>query len=209
MLIGLSSYQVDLTIAALWNRNGEQGELKRKFLDDTGACFMDIYEEDITDIKNASGRPILFVGYMNFFNARGQSSDPLCLIQACMKSPHTGNFMSPWCLVPCSVMRGAYTPGTGDRLNGMWMRNILYTATCPDDRGILYLSDNIQQIVDNLPDADQSKAKRGQEGPVYRGGSLIPHWLQNNVVDCPWDGNPVPPGGQQLMGPGGIPVQPF
>ncbi|KAJ5481104.1 hypothetical protein N7539_006998 [Penicillium diatomitis] len=57
------------------------------------------------------------------------------------------------------VIREAYNPQTHVRLSGSWMRNVVYTATAPDNLGFLYLAEPITALRGMLPTVNVRDAR--------------------------------------------------
>jgi hypothetical protein len=152
-----------------------------------------IYQDDVERITFYTGgyKPP-FLCYINSRNAdRGTCVDASCLVEYTIRSPISSHeWMRPpmeWVRVQ-SIMKPHYSDPVRDyRLSGMWMRPIMYTATAPDNLGLLYLAETFPMLKDSLPHADvRDTVPQPAYGPSDPGTSgIAPTLYIRGLMDVP------------------------
>ncbi|KAJ5102764.1 hypothetical protein N7532_003293 [Penicillium argentinense] len=130
---------------------------KLKMLDDTGASIMVLYEQDILDLlpppRPATIPPNLVMGRMTTHQITGPIHGPVFKLEASLKI--VGHTLFGWTPIDVFVLPGR-AAGTSTRLMGPLLRAMLYTATAPDQRKKIFVSDDRQELIDWLPAADMT-----------------------------------------------------
>jgi hypothetical protein len=152
-----------------------------------------IYQDDVERITfYAGGDKPPFLCYINSTNAdRGTCVDASCLVEYNIRSPISNHeWMRPpkeWVQVQTLLKSHYFDPARDYRLSGMWMRRIMYTATAPDNLGLLYLAETLPMLKDSLPDADVRNAvPQPAYGPSDPGASRIaPTLYIRGLMDVP------------------------
>ncbi|CEJ55069.1 hypothetical protein PMG11_01346 [Penicillium brasilianum] len=136
----------------------------RKFLDDTGSSMPIIFQDDVERINSyAGGSKPPFLCYIHSTNAdRGTTVSPTCLIEYNIRSTLPNHdWMRPpnsWVSVQTVMKPHYFNPAIDYRLSGLWMRRILYTATAPDNLGLICLAEDFTTLIHSLPQADVRNA---------------------------------------------------
>ncbi|KAF3398345.1 hypothetical protein F1880_006100 [Penicillium rolfsii] len=106
------------------------------FVDDTGACSMNIFASDIAELERAANVNIQVAGHMLVATASGHTCMPAYHLQARLIDEVAGasNYMTPWTDIRVLVRPGGPSHA-GHRLSGIWIRHLLYFANAPDNTG--------------------------------------------------------------------------
>lgn len=123
-----------------------------------------VFQDDVERIISyAGGSKPPFLCYIHSTNAdRGTTVNPTCLIEYNVRStlPNHGWMRPPndWVSVQTIMKPHYFNPAVDYRLSGLWMRRVLYTATAPDNLGLIYLAESFAALRDSLPQADVRNA---------------------------------------------------
>lgn len=116
---------------------------------------MSIFNSDLESLIIGTGQPGLLpinLGDIVYHTANSTETDRSVLLEA--RVAHGGIF-TKWYLLETVIRRD---PPVGSamnwRLSGSWWRETLYTATFPDSRRVIALSDNYWHFVKAVPDVN-------------------------------------------------------
>lgn len=153
------------------------------FLDDTGASYMMLFEEDVIELTELARNPEWsYIRRTTTCTANGLANVEMHKLEVAILS--NGQPVTGWVPIKANVKEGSCEPNDY-RLSGMWMRQMLYTATAPDNTGRLWLSTTKAGLGRILPDVDAADA-------------------QPEVVELPNDAEHIP----DLSGPERIAASP-
>ncbi|KAF7715898.1 Uncharacterized protein PECH_005765 [Penicillium ucsense] len=141
---------------------------KFTFIDDTGSTLPTIFMDDAMSLQagpmGVLGPP--FLCYLQIRNYNGNMAwheTHLYEFHMQIRIAQGGlKYLRPdhkWIPQQTFVMREAYNPQIHVRLSGSWMRNIVYTATVPDNLGVLYLAGTITALRGMLPTVNVRDAR--------------------------------------------------
>lgn len=128
-------------------------------MDDSGSSIMTIYEDDLRTLiipKPGTFPSQLIVGYSPFTSSSGDIELPVVKIEAAVF--WNGEEVAPFTEIQCALFEGKKTSWNSPRLSGPLLRHRIFTATAPDRRPELYLSDDRDELDDALLDPDISLA---------------------------------------------------
>ena len=123
-------------------------------IDDTGSTMTRLWESDIRQIQTlAGGAPLVGMGTITFIDSNG-------VVTACKTYQLEVNVVSEngqaiipkWNRIQVVAAPDSIKQKGSDRLSGIWLRHVMYTATVPDNKGRLYLSSTRDELVNALPD---------------------------------------------------------
>ncbi|CAI7601149.1 unnamed protein product [Penicillium glandicola] len=147
------------------------------FLYDTGASIMSIYEGDILNLMGTSTVEPTVMGLNTVEMADGTTmTGPVVELEVTILDNERRR-MTRWVRVQCQVYRG-WSNGT-QRLDGPWLRHVLYTASAPHDNDMMWLANTYPDIMDALPNTGNSQRGEGLDParlPLDPGGraSVMP-----------------------------------
>ncbi|KAJ5365932.1 hypothetical protein N7517_008818 [Penicillium concentricum] len=153
-----------------------------EFIYDTGASIMTLYAGDLQHIMGRStGEPqVMGLNTVELADGRLQTG-PVVELEVTILDTDERR-MTKWVRVQCQVDRG-WSNGL-NRLDGPWLRQMLYTASAPrGEDDMLWIANSYPQIIAALPDT----------GDTRSAPTLVPAKL------------PLDPGGRPLLWPRGRP----
>lgn len=121
--------------------------------------MLTIYEDDLRTLiipKPATIPSQLIVGYSPFTSSNGGIELPVVKIEAGVF--WNGEEVAPFTEIQCALFEGKKTSWNSPRLSGPLLRHRIFTATAPDRRPELYLSNDRDELYGVLPDPDVSLA---------------------------------------------------
>lgn len=151
-----------------------------RFFDDTGSTFPTLFADDVGFLYDMSGQAAPFVCYMTIVTSmRVSYSVPSCIFEFTLHDDellYDGKLTRPWVRQQC-ILKPGPCPNALFRLGGQWLRNYFYTATVPDGRKSLYVSESQVGLTKILPRYDVRNAKlpelslppQGQDGQTAYG----------------------------------------
>ncbi|KAJ5829815.1 uncharacterized protein N7525_008068 [Penicillium rubens] len=155
-----------------------------EFVFDTGASMMTLYEGDIQNIMGTSTVEPPVMGLTTASLVDGSTMiNPVIEVEVTVLD-YQRRMMTEWVRVQCNVLRG--WRDTGHRLDGPWLRQVLYTASAPRNNDRLYIASDYPDIIGVIPDTGTSGSS--QIGPAH------------NIAQIPLD-----PGGRASVLPRGAP----
>jgi hypothetical protein len=156
-----------------------------EFVYDTGASNAIMYQADIDMLERASGMTAACMGLQNCSGVGGTVTRgiPNVELEFTLLTP-TKQRMTKWQKVKVAVLPGYYT-WDNERLDGPWLSFLLYTATAPRYRDLLYVSTTKSDLTQRLP------AQASLNPVVQPPYSVVPQ------------ANPQPPLGPPPRGPSG------
>ncbi|KAJ5591629.1 uncharacterized protein N7459_001998 [Penicillium hispanicum] len=131
-----------------------------EMMEDSGASMMTIYEDDIRSLlvpKPAAIPDTMIIGVLDFVTSSGAMETPV--IKLDVRLNHMGTDMIPWTTVQVSLFEGKFTAYSTPRLGGPLLYYMLFTATAPDNKGRVLVSDDRKELIDMLPDPDLKEAE--------------------------------------------------
>lgn len=132
----------DIPSREKWEVGPKEELVELDFLDDTGCKHMLMYDEDrwVLEEKYNFDCPEMGTAYVG--TPAGPAGLRVIHVDVTMfwNEGYTKHQVIPWTTVTCYVILGGQNP-TQPRLSGVWLRHLLYTMTSPDDKGLLFLSD--------------------------------------------------------------------
>lgn len=142
--------------------NNTAPDMPFSMIDDTGSQFMTVYREDVgllrALVRAGKGRnppvPILGRVQIQYGNGTAKNYTVVCLEPNIFD--HNLNYMcATWRFIQVLVRPGNIRLNcTGPRLVGPWLRNMLYTATTPDNMFRLTVSTHKGALTASAPAAD-------------------------------------------------------
>ncbi|OQD94474.1 hypothetical protein PENVUL_c140G05631 [Penicillium vulpinum] len=160
-----------------------------EFLYDTGASIMTLYEGDIQNIMGSSALEPTVMGLNTVEIADGSiQTGPVVELEATILDTHRRR-MTHWVRVQCQINRG--WSGGVSRLDGPWLRQMLYIASAPRiDNDTMWIANSHPEIMAALPDTGNSRsAPRLVLGrlPLDPGGraSVLPRGRPGPNTDAP------------------------
>ena len=115
-----------------------------------------IYKADLTELADAVGYRPQYLGSVSSMSAGGPVRLQSYFLQASM-TDESRNPLIGWTNLQVVVKPGHADP-TRERLSGIWVRHMCFQATVPNNQGVLYLTDSLQELGMQLPTADPSTA---------------------------------------------------
>lgn len=140
-------------------------------IDDTGSTMTRIWESDIRQIQTlAGGAPLVGMGTMTFIDATGTvTACKTYQLEVNVLRSDDGHAIIPkWNRIQVVAAPDRIRDKGSNRLSGIWLRHVMYTATVPDNKGRLYLSATRDELVDALPDVS---VRLANAPPYWRRGS--------------------------------------
>ncbi|KAJ6168381.1 hypothetical protein N7497_001224 [Penicillium chrysogenum] len=134
-------FPVDISVDS--QRNG-LGGINMLTLHDTGADIMGIPQCYIDQLE-AMGLPVYVQGYNIMTIPGGWSCHKIVEIDVRLTDAN-GAPLSHWTRVQACVMKSLPGDTFGMTLSGPFLRFVLYTATCPDGQGLLYVCDHKKDL---------------------------------------------------------------
>lgn len=120
-------------------------------MDDTGATTMLLFHEDLVEIQQACGDLANYLGDITSRTANGPMACSNYRLEVNVIDEDYEEILDQWVPLTVTVKPGSRQSNGADRLSGMWLRHLLYTATCPDGKGRLYISKSRNGLVTELP----------------------------------------------------------
>ncbi|KAJ5096119.1 hypothetical protein NUU61_005475 [Penicillium alfredii] len=131
------------------------GHTEFEVMDDTGATCMRLFEQDVWKLEQHGG-DWYPVGEGDLITANGQIwvLFGVALVNI-FSAPGGPTMVQEWFPIQYSISPGAVEDIPGDRrLGGAWLRRLIYSATAPDDSGMLYLDSHKTPMMNSLPVLD-------------------------------------------------------
>ncbi|KAJ5761969.1 uncharacterized protein N7511_005351 [Penicillium nucicola] len=126
------------------------------YLHDTGSSCMSIYEEDFVHIVHPNEAPYLpVVCEQRVGDSHGNFQTTLIVELEATILDANRHRMTAWTRVPCGVNPGRFSPTGVPRLDGPWVRDLLYVGGAPDGQGLMCLANRLVDL--KLPDLDLVK----------------------------------------------------
>ena len=129
-------------------------------MDDSGSSVLTIYEGDAKDLMSPRPDNIprsLLLGVCDTDTASGNMTLPFIRME--ISFVYEGVEMISWIPIQCALLPGKYKSTRIPRLSGPLLRWLLLTATVPDGNGLMYVSNDVENLINNLPfDVDPSQA---------------------------------------------------
>ncbi|KAJ5723426.1 hypothetical protein N7488_001461 [Penicillium malachiteum] len=137
----------------------------RDFLDDTGATFPHVLWRDLADIEHL-GQGAPFMTWAHTQTAQGTVLTPVVMLEFNIKWPPNqveltqGRRMAAkayeyaldhWYPLAVTVF-GTRRVDSVQRLSGLWVHRLFYTARAPDNEGALYVNESHEGLRNALPD---------------------------------------------------------
>lgn len=138
---------------------GTRGYSQFEFLDDTGASHMFMFQADLDQVQQSCARLALPLGDMIGHTPNGTMVHPTYRLEVNIVDADHEPILDEWVPVRVMVKPGSQQSNNMDRLSGMWMRHVLYTATCPDNNGRLYVSKSRNGLFTQMPPVDYKSAR--------------------------------------------------
>jgi hypothetical protein len=147
---------------------------KSEFFDDTGSDTATIFEDDLEEIMKLApeGAEVPTIGEYSMNTVKGDLIHRNVVMQIRVLSPGD-NPITRWYPVRVTVYPQSHKADMPVRLSGNWWRHVLYTATAPDNKGLLYASTMKQDLCKALPDVDHNQAG-GPKNTLGLGGEGDP-----------------------------------
>ncbi|CAG8182927.1 unnamed protein product [Penicillium nalgiovense] len=149
---------------------------------DTGADIMAVPQCYIDQLE-AMGLPVYVQGYNIMDIPGGSSCHKVVEVDVRLTDPNGGP-LSHWMRVQACVIQSVLGPKFGMPLSGPFLRFALYTATCPDGQGLLYVCDNKRDLR-NLPALPNNFVRTAPPhlhiAPPAPGGGCPPQFLMQQV----------------------------
>lgn len=127
-------------------------------MDDTGATTALIFEADLDQIQDTSGCDATSLGPIYAKTANGAVSRETYRLEVNIITPDHEELLDTWVPIQVTVVPGSQQADSPPRLSGMWMRHMLYTATCPDNKGYLYISNSLGGLTSQMPTVNAKDA---------------------------------------------------
>lgn len=129
------------------------------------------------------GLPVYVQGYNIMDIPGGSSCHKVVEVDVRLTDPNGGP-LSHWMRVQACVIQSVLGPKFGMPLSGPFLRFALYTATCPDGQGLLYVCDNKRDLR-NLPALPNNFVRTAPPhlhiAPPAPGGGCPPQFLMQQV----------------------------
>lgn len=118
---------------------------------------MSVYEGDLQNIMGRSTVEPTVMGLNSTTMADGRRlTTPVVELEVTILDTDRRR-MTRWARVQCQVLRGWC--GEGDhRLDGPWLRQLLYTASAPRDNDMLWIANTYPEIMAALPDTGHARS---------------------------------------------------
>jgi hypothetical protein len=146
------------------------------------------------DQLEAMGRPVYVQGYNIMDIPGGSSCHKVVEVDVRLTAPN-GVALSHWMRVQACVMQSVLGPQFGMPLSGPFLRFALYTATCPDGQGLLYVCDNKRDLR-KLPALPNGFVRRAPPhlptAPPAPGGGQPPYFLMQQINAAKLPAVPAP-----------------
>ena len=127
---------------------------------DTGASGMSLYTGDLETLAGPN-RALLtavpLVGWCEIADSHDKLHPVRVIEVEATVLDNKGNRMSNWVRAEAFLKDGDFVRDQGQRLDGPWLRNALYTATVPDGKHELYIASSSNEL--RLPKIAQSKTE--------------------------------------------------
>lgn len=130
------------------------------FLLDTGATMMSVLPRDITEIQTLSGNLVPSLGSCRVQTAGGIVSNPSVVLQA-MVFARGQPVLPSW--VDVRAIVNSSSGGLG-RLSGVWLFNLLFVLSMPDNHRNLFIGSDVGEMLASLPIPDYRNAI---PAPIY------------------------------------------
>ncbi|KAJ5735007.1 uncharacterized protein N7483_000132 [Penicillium malachiteum] len=125
-----------------------------QFMHDTGATMLALYRGDIRTIMGPFGPPNdppLRVAWSTvFYTANGPKTQEIVQLEVTILDGR-GERLAPWTRIQASLMDGDHQPGVNARMDGPWLRYMMYYANVPDGNLDLFIADTQKELMDHLP----------------------------------------------------------
>ncbi|KAJ5608776.1 hypothetical protein N7528_009343 [Penicillium herquei] len=150
-----------------------------EFAHDTGASMMTLFRGDIRSLMGPFGPPVdppLRVGWTtSFYTLGGSMSRDIVEVEVTILDGNEQR-LAPWTRIQASLLDGNYQPGANVRLDGPWLRYMMYYANVPDGNLALYVADTQNNLMAGLPvpNPHLRTAPRRIIGPGTHGAAAPP-----------------------------------
>ncbi|KAJ5703355.1 hypothetical protein N7493_011744 [Penicillium malachiteum] len=129
--------------------------MELEFAHDTGASMMTLFRGDIRTLMGPFGppnEPLLRVGWVtSFVTLAGTVARDIVQVEVTILDANQQR-LAPWTRVQASLVDGYYQPGANARLDGPWLRYMMYYANVPDGNSRLYIADTQNNLTNELQD---------------------------------------------------------
>jgi hypothetical protein len=117
---------------------------------------MSLYEGDLQNIMGRSTEEPTVMGLHASTIADGSTMvRPVVELEVTILDTHRRR-MTKWVRVQCQVYRG-WCSQSDHRLDGPWLRQMLYTGSAPRDNDLLWVANTHAEIVEAIPDTGHSR----------------------------------------------------
>lgn len=180
---------------------GRGGYRQLEFVDDTGATTMLMYKADLDEIQTIAGRDAVALGPISGRTPNGPITFPTYRLEVNIIDADYEPLLDKWVPLQCLVKDGDQESDGMPRLSGMWMRHMLYTGTCPDNRGLLYVSNSLGGLISEMPvvkaklaqpppDVETEQASLSDSPPQVRPASSVVSRMSG--IESAWGTAPTP-----------------
>ncbi|KAJ5724235.1 hypothetical protein N7488_002270 [Penicillium malachiteum] len=125
-----------------------------EFAHDTGSSMMTLFRGDIRSLMGPFGPPDdppLRVGWAtSFYTLGGNMTRDIVQVEVTILDGNEQR-LAPWTRIQASLLDGNYQPGANVRLDGPWLRYMMYYANVPDGNLALYVADTQNNLMAGLP----------------------------------------------------------
>ncbi|KAJ5214883.1 hypothetical protein N7468_010562 [Penicillium chermesinum] len=134
-----------------------------EFLYDTGADYMEIWEQDLPAILGPNRENLPIVGNTMVFSARSSYVSRIIELESTLLDSK-GRRMCEWHRITCLIgSRPEHHPGIVERTDGSTLRRLFYFATVPNDAFDMVIADSRLNI--RLPGAPNDRQRLTQVVP--------------------------------------------
>ncbi|CAG8900440.1 unnamed protein product [Penicillium egyptiacum] len=130
---------------------GSRWYAELEFLYDNGASMMSVYEGDLRRIMGESQVESTVMGLNTTTIAdNSRMTSPVVEVEVTILD-NDRKRLTRWVRIQCEVYRG-WCGENDNRLDGPWLRQLLYTASAPRNNDMLYIAYNNPDIINAIPD---------------------------------------------------------
>lgn len=116
---------------------------------------MTIYEGDLAILRGRSSIVPSIMGQQELVFANQSASFlPVIELEVSLLDPGTRQRVTTWARVQCNVFKG-YANSESSRLDGPWLRYMLYTATAPRNDNRMIVGNVYSDVINLLPNTDR------------------------------------------------------
>ncbi|CAG7928049.1 unnamed protein product [Penicillium olsonii] len=130
--------------------------LDLEFLEDTGATAMKIFDSDAFDLEQLSGAALPMQGVSRLTTPSSTVQVQTVVLQANIMGAHGRYLFDNWVNISVCIFPDTVGPqsGSSNRLSGLWLYNMLFVLSMPDNTGVMHMGNDLWYMMRYLPVPD-------------------------------------------------------